>query len=204
MAVFQEYTPLPDLDSVSWKQMRVPPSGRSGVRWETTYNVVLGDYRQEGGVGYYTASQILPAAMGTQWTIMFADGTQRLIPDGEAPEPDEIVIRNMSGSSANPGVGMDGSAAAYRRDRLSNSNSLFKAAPAPTYHAALFQNLVLGEVIGSNVLVGPWELTFTGNADKATVIAEEIEGTIIVTVNYSTTSALIKERIQAPRREEAA
>ncbi|HEX4862433.1 MAG TPA: hypothetical protein VFV02_00075, partial [Acidimicrobiales bacterium] len=136
------------------------------------------------------ASQILLAALGTQWMIMFADGTQRLFPDGDAPSPDQIIIKNRSGSLANPGIGMDGSAAFYVPDVRSDVNFAFSVPPAPIYYAALFQNIELGEVIGSNVDVGPFELTFSEGADKVTLTAEEADGSIDVTLTYSTQPSL--------------
>ena len=202
MALFQEYPLSPGLDTVSWKQATAPTGGTVGVAWDVTYNVALGDLQQENGIGVYKASQILPAELGTRWLITFQDGVQQMIRQGDAPEPDQIFFTNESGLLASPGIGMDNSASAYQRSLLSGANAQFIV--TPTYYMGLFQNVVLGEVIDMNVTVGPFALAFTGGADKVTITAEEINQSIVVTIDYSTTLARINERIQAPRRLKAA
>jgi hypothetical protein len=80
---------------------------------------------------------------------------------------------------------------------LSGSNGQFKV--VPTYYAGLFNNLVLGEVISSNVTVGPIELQYPDGMNKATVTAKISGQSIALSVDYSIVQtislALVQQRI---------
>jgi hypothetical protein len=194
------YQVLPDsigLDSVAWKQTTVPQSGTSGVDWTVNFNVALANFKQDEGIGVYQSSQLLSADLGTQWQIIFKDHVQQLIPDGDAPREDQIIIANSSGDLANPGIGMDGSGSVYKHDVLSGAGAQFTV--TPTYFAGLFNDVELGEVISSDVTVGPLELKFDGH-NKATITATSDGKSIILTVDYSTVHTLsldvVQQRIQ--------
>jgi hypothetical protein len=174
------YQTLPDsigLDSVSWKQTTVPQSGFSGVTWEETYNVALAQYRQNGGKGVYTASQTLAADLGSAWDIVFKEGVQQLVRNGTTA-PGQIIINNKAGDLANPGFGMSGQGSLYKRDTLSGSSAQFKV------------------TISSNVVVGPFQLTYDGGKTRATVTATESGGSLKVDINYSQAASFSLESIQ--------
>ncbi len=173
MGVYQTLPSSPGLDSVSWQQTTVPQSGISGVRWDETHDVAIADYQQTGGIGVYSASQRLRTDVGTAWDIEFEEGVQQLKPAGSAPQADMILVTNKSSMSANPGIGMSGYGSVFKRGLLSGANAQFVM--TPTYWVALFNQLVLGEVIGSNVTAGPLELQYPPGLTTARLTAS-IEG----------------------------
>lgn len=188
MAVYQELPNSIGLDSVSWKQTTVPTSGESGVTWEVLYNVALADYVQTGGIGVYAASQILSAQLGSAWDIVFEDNVQQLQLVGSAPEPDQILINNVSGILANPGIGMSDAGSVYKRDVNSGASAQFEV--TPTYWAGLFNNVELGEVISSNVIVGPVQLQYPSGNNRATLTASLDGDNIVLDVSYSSSTSL--------------
>lgn len=171
MAVYQDFPESPGLDSVAWKMTTVPQSGQSGVTWDLFYNVAIADYKQTKPLGVYTASQSLDSDLGQEWEIVFEDGVQQLRYIGalDSKLGAYVVIHNQSGLVANPGIGMSGLGSAYKRDVLSNASAQFKV--TPTYYAALFRNVELGEVISSNIEVGPIEIKFSSGANVADITA---------------------------------
>ena len=199
MAVYQTLPNSIGLDSVSWQQTTVPQSGYSGVSWEVFYNAAIANYAQTGGIGVYTASQILDADLGTAWDIVFEDNVQQLKAAGSAPEPSQILINNESGIVANPGIGMSGAGSVYKQDVLSGSSAQFEV--TPTYWAGLFNDVVLGEVISSNVIVGPVQLQYPSGTNDATITADLDGDNIVLTVSYSTSVTLalstVEERTKA-------
>jgi rhizosphere induced protein len=194
MAVYQSLPSSIGLDSVSWKQTTVAHGGLSGVQWDISYNVAIGNYVQRNGIGVYKASQILPADLGTAWDIVFEEGVQQLIPAGSAPLPDQIVINNESGFAANPGVGMSGQGSVFKQDVLSESSAQFTV--TPTYWAGLFNDVVLGEVIKSNVIVGPLQLAFPSGRNLATLTATLDGEKIKLTLSYGSVSVVSLAKVE--------
>lgn len=193
--VYQTIPTSVGLDSVAWKQTTVPQSGFSGVTWEVFYNVALANYKQDGGRGVYTASQTLNTQLGTAWDTIWQDNVQQLVPSGSAPQPDMIVINNISGRSANQGIGMSGQGAIYQNDVLSGSTSQFKV--TPTYWGGLFNNLVRGEVISHNVVVGPVKLQYPSGMNNATITANLDGERIVLSTSYSSAMVMSLEHVDA-------
>lgn len=190
------YQTLPDsigLESVSWKQTTVPMQGHSGVSWEETYNVVIANYVQVGGKGVYKASQTLDAELGTAWDIVFKDNVQQLVRNGTTA-PGQLLINNRSGFLANPGMGMSNQGAVYKPETLGGSSAQFNV--KPTFWVGLFNSLELGEVISSNVIVGPFQLTYADGKNMATLTATEFDGVIKVDITYSQAMAFSLESVQ--------
>ncbi len=185
MALYQTFPASIGLDSVAWKLTTVPRSGASGVHWEVKYDVVLADYRQTRPLGMYFGKQILPASPGTEWEIKYEEGCQQLYKIGNLASDlgDHVVIHNRSGLMAHPGVGMDGNAAVFKRDILSNAAAQFKV--TPTYRAGLFRDVELGEVISSNVEVGPIKIKFSSGANVADLTATLDGESILLKTTYS-------------------
>ena len=182
MGVYQTLPTSPGLESVSWKQTRVPRHGSSGVKWDITYNVMLGKYQQTGGIGVYKGEQKLSADLGTAWEIVYQDDVQQLQSMGDAA-PGQIIIWNHSNRLAYPGFGMSGSGAVYKKDTLSGSSAQFIV--KPTYWVALFNQIVLGEVISSNIVVGPLEIKFVEQLNRATLTASVVGSSIRLDLQYS-------------------
>jgi hypothetical protein len=189
MGVYQTLPSAPGLDSVSWLQTTNPTEGKSSVEWQVTYNVALANYVQEGGMGVYQSSQVLDANLGTTWNIIMQGNAQQLQLLGQpAPEPDQIVITNVSNNLANPGIGMYGNPSVYQHEIYGGSAAEFIV--KPVYWAALFNSLIEGEVISSNVTVGPVQLNFVAPLNLATVTASITGNNIALDVTYgSRTSA---------------
>lgn len=188
MAVYQTLPNSVGLDSVSWLQSTAPKGGSTGVQFDLTFNVALANYKQDGGIGVYKASQTLSADLGSAWQIVYADGVQQLEPAGSAPLPQQILITNASNKSANPGIGMSGSPSVYKPNVNSGAAAQFQV--TPTYYVGLFNNVVLGQVISSNVIVGPKVLQYPSGDTQATVTADLDGDKIILRIDYGATVSL--------------
>ncbi len=189
MAVYQTFPESPGLDSVAWKRTTVPTHGFSGVEWEVDYNVALADYAQTTPLGVYTASQVLDTGLGSEWQVVFQDGVQQLkfIGSLDSDLQEYIVVHNNSGLAANPGIGISGYGSAYKQDVLSNNAAQFKV--TPVYWVGLFRNVVLGEVISSNVESGPVRLEFDGGSNEANITAYRRGDTMDLDTKYSIKSS---------------
>ncbi|MGB7442671.1 MAG: hypothetical protein WA919_16530 [Coleofasciculaceae cyanobacterium] len=168
MVVYQQLPESIGLESVAWKKTTAPRGGFTGVEWELDYIVSLANYKQDGGIGVYKASQELETALGKKWTIVDKDGVQQLEETGKAKDG-YIEIVNKSKQLANPGVGMSDSPAVYKRKTLGGSTAQFQV--TPTYYVGLFNNVELGTVISSNVIVGPLKIQFPSGMNKGVLTA---------------------------------
>ncbi len=195
MGVYQTLPSAPGLDSVSWQQTSVPQSGFSGVKWDVNYDVAIADYQQTGGIGVYTASQtITEIELGTAWDIVFKDNVQQLEAAGSAPQNDMIVVNNNSNLKANPGIGMSGQGSVFKQGVLSGASAQFVV--EPTYWVALFNQLVLGEVISSNVIVGPLKVQYPSGLTAAHLTASIDGQKIVLDLTYGTSLAMDLEDVK--------
>ena len=183
MAVYQELPSSVGLDSVSWKQSTAPQGGRTGVNWSLDFNVAIADYKQTGGLGVYKASQTLAADLGTKWQIVFKDGVQQLIRVGNADQANQIIIANRSNQLANPGIGMSGEGSVFKQAVPSGAGAQFVV--TPTYFVGLFNKVELGEVISSNVIVGPLKIVFPSGMNAVTLKASMSGANINLDLSYS-------------------
>lgn len=185
MAVYQTIPNSIGLDSVAWKLSTVPQSGFSGVTWEENYNVALAEYRQDAPLGVYYSSQAMDTNIGYEWDIVYKHGVQQLELVQALPQDlkDHILINNKSGLEAHPGIGMAGMGSVFKRNVLSNASAQFKV--TPTYWVGLFRDVQLGEVISSNVEVGPMKLSFAEGSNVATIEALRLGDSIECAITYS-------------------
>lgn len=188
MAVYQTLPQSTGLDSVSWLQASAAQGGNTGVQFDLTYNVALANYSQDGGRGVYKASQTLGADLGTAWEIVMEDGVQQLKPAGQADLPQQILIRNTSNKNANPGIGMSGSGSVFKRNVNSGAAAQFQV--TPSYYVGLFNDVKKGEVISSNVIVGPKNIKYPSGETLATVTADLDGSTIILRIDYGATFSM--------------
>jgi hypothetical protein len=191
MGVYQELPNSIGLESVSWKQTTVPTMGSSGVEWEVDYNVAIANYKQIGGIGVYKASQTLVTELGSVWECVFKDNVQQLVQSSGTAPADSIIIKNNSNQMGNLGIGMSGQGSVFKKNVVSGATAQFQV--TPTYYAGLFNNLVLGEVISSNVSVGPQKIVFPDGMNCATVNATMSGNTIKMSVSYSQVSQVSRE-----------
>jgi hypothetical protein len=68
-AVYQEYPELPGLQSVAWKKAGAYMGGQASVEWTITYDAVLSNYNDEGGIGVYSSSQTVGAQLKDQFSV---------------------------------------------------------------------------------------------------------------------------------------
>lgn len=186
------YQTLPDsvgLDSVSWKQTRVPRNGESGVQWDIQYLACIANYKQTGGKGVYKASQKMGTELGIQWVCDYKEGVQQLSQSGTTTAG-QLLITNKSLELANLGIGVDGDIALVKRDVYSGNNAQFVV--KPKYYVALFSDLTQGEVISGNQIHGPLEIVFSGGQTVKNYVAK-IEGSTFVFEEIGT-----KNRAEAP------
>jgi hypothetical protein len=191
MGVYQELPNSIGLESVSWKQTTVPTMGSSGVEWEVDYNVAIANYKQIGGIGVYKASQTLVTELGSVWECVFKDNVQQLVQSSGTAPADSIIIKNNSNQMGNLGIGMSGQGSVFKKNVVSGATAQFQV--TPTYYAGLFNNLVLGEVISSNVSVGPQKIVFPDGMNCATVNDTMSGNTIKMSVSYSQVSQVSRE-----------
>lgn len=191
MGVYQQLPNSIGLESVSWKQTTVPTMGSSGVEWEVDYNVTIANYKQVGGVGVYKSSQTLVTELGSVWECIFKDNVQQLVQSSGSAPSDSIIIKNNSNQLGNLGIGMSGQGSVFKKNVVSGATAQFQV--TPTYYAGLFNNLVLGEVISSNVSIGPQKIVFPDGMNCATVEANMSGNTIKMSVSYSQVSQVSRE-----------
>jgi hypothetical protein len=194
MAAFQTQPGSVGLASVSWMQAAAPRNGRNVISWEATYDVALAVYQRSAGATVYSLRQILSAAVGTAWKVVFANGALQLQADGQALTKDTLVIRNVSRTVVTAGLGMSGAGAIYRPDLPSGAGVQFS--PPTTSWVALFDAIEPGRLItdrqpsGSamasrlTTFVGPVQLSFPGNVFAATVTATLGDGYIALETAY--------------------
>lgn len=183
MGVYQELPDSVGLKSVSWKQTTVPSNGISTVQWKINYLVCLGNYQQVGGVGVYDSSQTLSTDLGSAWKVVWEKQVQQLQPDSDTKAPsDSIIISNTSGFEATVGIGMDDSASVYSPNVKSGLKAQFMV--TPTYYVGLFSDLILGEVISSNITIGPKEIQFPEGRNLAIVTAEQTKDKVNLDITY--------------------
>lgn len=193
------YQQLPDsigLDSVSWKQTRVPKGGESGVQWNIQYLACLANYKQDGGKGVYKASQKLNTELGIQWKCDFLDGVQQLSQSGTTTAG-QLLITNQSLKLANLGIGMDGDIALVKKDVYSGNNAQFVV--KPKYYVALFSNLTQGEVISGNQIHGPLEVVFGGGETVKNYVAR-VEGSTFIFEEEGTNNKIMAPYAQVQER----
>ena len=193
------YQQLPDsigLDSVSWKQTRVPRNGESGVQWNIQYLACLANYKQDGGKGVYKASQKLNTELGIQWKCDFLDGVQQLSQSGTTTAG-QLLITNQSLKLANLGIGMDGDIALVKKDVYSGNNAQFVV--KPKYYVALFSNLTQGEVISGNQIHGPLEVVFGGGETVKNYVAR-VEGSTFIFEEEGTNNKVMAPYAQIQER----
>ena len=156
------------------------------MKFDLTYNVALANYSQDGGRGVYKASQTLPAELGTAWEIVYEDGVQQLKQAGQAVLSQQIIITNKSDKIANPGIGMSGSPSVYKQNVNGGANAQFLV--TPSYYVGLFNDVQKGEVISSNVVVGPKSLNYPSGETVATVTANLDGSNIVLSIDYGQTA----------------
>ncbi|MCU1349757.1 MAG: hypothetical protein JWO56_2787, partial [Acidobacteria bacterium] len=192
MAVYQTLPNSTGLDSVSWLQASAAKGGNTGVQFDITYNVALANYSQANGRGVYKASQNLPAELGSAWEVVIEAGVQQLKPAGQSNLPQQILITNNSNKAANPGIGMSGSASVYKNNVNGGAAAQFQV--TPSYYVGLFNDVKKGEVIASNVIVGPKNIKYPSGETSATVTADLDGSTLVLRIDYGdTVSATLAE-----------
>ncbi len=188
MAAFQTLPDNVGLDSVAWLQTTAADGGTTGVSWEVDYDAVLANYSQESGIGVYSASQTKATALGTQWNVVDLDGIQQLqLGDGPV-SAGTITIKNTSLEPANVGIGMSGQGAVFKQDVDGGVIAQFDV--SPTYYAALFTDVQLGQVISSDLISSAQTVAFPAGMNKATLTAAMNGTTLELTLTYSNFAAV--------------
>jgi len=195
LCVYQTLPDSPGLDSVSWKQTRVPTQGESGVQWEIQYLACLANYKQTGGKGVYKASQKLQTDLGMAWDCIYQDDVQQLVAAGSTTQG-QLLLSNKSEKMANLAIGMDGDIALVKSNVYSGNNAQFVV--KPKYYVALYTNLTQGEVISGNQIHGPLEVVFAGGETEKDYVAR-IEGSNFIFEEVNSNNKLVApyEQVQA-------
>ena len=77
---------------------------------------------------------------------------------------------------------MSGAPSIYQQDVNGGATALFTV--KPTYWVALFNSVILGQVISTDVSVGPMMITFPGGLTSATLNADLDGQNIVLTISY--------------------
>ena len=99
--------------------------------------------------------------------------------------PDSL---GLEGETAMPGIGMSDQGSVYQRELVSGMAAQFTV--KPTYWVGLFNQLVLGEVVSSNVTVGPEKLQFGEGQNLATVTTRDDGEKLKMEIKYGHMTAL--------------
>lgn len=193
--LFQTLPNQPQLASVAWLLQGVSgPNGTSSISWNDAFAAVIATY--DSATRVFSQTQFLPAQPGDGFQVVTQSGVQQLQAGGDAPTPGTLLIRNRSGSAANPGLGMSNVGALYAPGVLSGANASFDT--DPSYWIALFNRITQGELILQgqaavalderfSVFVGPEPVVFPTGVTTATATAAVSGQSITLTVTPGTT-----------------
>lgn len=199
MAVYQKLPNSLGLDSVVWKKTTVPSGGASGIKWDISYLVALANYKQERRDDVYKASQTKKnIKLGSEWRVDWKEGVQQLVEVGSCSSHDLIVINNDSHRFADVGVGMSGTPSNYKKNVPSGSGAQFKI--TPVYYVGLFNDVKIGTVVSSNVVVGPLKLEFEKGENQALLTAKMTRSTIDLKLTYCTNVSVSYEEVENKSR----
>lgn len=186
--VFGLYLSLGDAglpyESVGWLVLPAPPrSPALPLSWDDGLDVCIGDRSSTGGQSFYKTVDLQPTQPGWRWKLTTFQGEPLLEQIGSASQPDLIQFDNVSGKTANLGLGRDSKAGVYVPRVLSNTTLQVKL--PLRYRAALFVALVPGQVVQPlDVPIGPIDVAFPGGSNSAAfLISESIDG-ISLSVSY--------------------
>lgn len=196
---FAIYLTLPgqELDSVSWKQMAVAPSGTGAMpSWDSDDLVVAVGTHAGDPITYKTLLST-SAAPGSAWKIEPSGATWQLEADGSAQQPSQVQILyvNDTVNNVSPGLGVDGTGALFFREMPSGVSAVFDV-DARTYWVEAFDTMVPGQVItapgpdkttpsiGTTLSIGPALLDFTQGT--AAAVSLDLKGqTVELSVTYT-------------------
>ena len=198
MGVYMTIPKSVGLESVTWLQTTAPQSGSTGVSWEETYDVAITNYKQDGGIGVYKASQTInDVSLGTAWNIVYEDNVQQLQAAGST-SAGQILIQNQSGLLANPGIGMSGQTSVVKSNVYSGSHGEFEV--TPTYYVALFNDVQLGTVISSAIITDPLTVQFPSGQNAATLTASVDGESLVLTLSYGSQQSVKVKQVEAVQK----
>lgn len=196
---FAIYLTLPgqELDSVSWKQMAVAPSGTGATQSWDSDNLVVAFGTHAGNPITYQTLLSKSADSGSAWKIEPSGDTWQLEAAGSAQQPSQVQILyvNDTVNNVSPGLGVDGTGALFFREMPSGVSAVFDV-DAMTYWVEAFDTMVPGQVItapgpdkttpsiGTTLLIGPALLDFTQGT--AAAVSLDLKGqTVELSVTYT-------------------
>jgi hypothetical protein len=169
LAVYQQLPGSIGLRGVVWGQASAPAGLSARLTWEPAFESWLGGVREAGRERWRGGSGGRLLRAGSAWKVVAGEEGRRLEPAGAAPRDDHVVIHNVSGGLAHPTLRLPGARPVGPRDVPSGAAAQFHV--APHFWAALVADVVHGEVVESNVVVGPVRVEFPPGCRRVSFIA---------------------------------
>ena len=180
--VYQKYPDSMGLTSVVWKERPVPPMGSipstASVDWVMSYGASISDFDKNNST--WTGEQVIAAELGKVYDIVSEGGVPMINPTPSGPtNPSQIVIKNSTNTVMNPGFALDYNLIAVKTGTDAGEQAQFSV--HPTYYVGCYRDIKLGQLVDSDIALGPVEVKFTEGYTEFQVKAEDIGGTLKLT-----------------------
>ena len=169
-ALYQHFPNSPGLNSVAWKVRGIPQKGvissSAGVNWTMNYGVSIANQDPNGAA--YTGSQVVSAELGNVFQVILTDGDVPAIqsdPIG-VTQPGYITLVNDTNIPLDMGVTIDGAFVAVQKV---NGGERLNFGMVPTYYAACFRSIKVGQSISSGIALSPVQIRFENGYTKCVV-----------------------------------
>ncbi len=170
--VYQTYPNSPGLKSVAWKVRGVPPKGQipstADIDWTLKYGVSIAKWEPNGKT--YTGQQIANAELGKAYQVVMTEGdipTIVQIPD-KGTEAGLIQFKNNTNEPLDMGFTMDGSLISVQNV---DGGATINFEVHPVYYVACYRNIREGQLVDSDIEIGPVEVKYEDGYTKCSVEA---------------------------------
>ena len=169
--VYQDYPQSPGLQSLVWQERGLGPNSVNKVTWKMQYGVAIAAWDENEKA--YSGLQIVNASLGSAYQVTLLEGS---IPSID-PTPleteglsrlsaDQIKLHNNTNKTFDLGFSVDGSLITATR---STGNQWANFIAHPVYYVALYKSVKLGNLVDSDLQVGPVRIEFTDGNQRALV-----------------------------------
>ena len=171
-ALYQHFPNSPGLNSVAWKVRGIPPKGvvpsTAVVNWTTDYGVSIANWGPNGAV--YTGCQIVAAELGNIYRVTLTEVDIPAIESGSIGATDDgsITLVNDTNINLDMGVTIDGTFVAVQRV---NAGERLNFASVPTFYAACFRSIKVGQSVSSGIALSPAMIQFENGYKNCVVSA---------------------------------
>ena len=165
-AVYQTFPSSPGLKSLAWQIRRLPKRGSqptcSDVTWFMNYGIAITNW--DANLNGYTGEQYQDADLGQKYQVV-SNGSFPTIdptPIGTTGNSGEIAFTNNTQSpnatDLSMGFTINSNLVCSQEGVHANESVLFDV--HPTYYVACYRSIQLGQLVDSDVVLGPVEVKF--------------------------------------------